>query len=170
MVTKLLNFLNLTLEKNNNRSQTTTKNSNKKSRVKNFDEKVIECLQNLSCITSKILSKIDKLTEKHKNCGANPAQTTFTSVTQAKNSFVIIPNKATVQELEVKIDQLEQDALSKIIMVQGVSIDSLLENNLQDTKYNKTGIKSAITSEIDSFITQMFAENDNRAFNCWPRT
>ena len=45
-------------------------------------------------------------------------------------------------------------------MVQGVSIDSLLENNLQDMKYNMSGIKSAITSEIDSFITQTFAEND----------
>ena len=45
-------------------------------------------------------------------------------------------------------------------MVQGVSIDSLLENNLQDMKYNKSGIKSAITSEIDSFNTQTFAEND----------
>ena len=45
-------------------------------------------------------------------------------------------------------------------MVQGVSIDSLLENNLQDMKYNKSGIKSAMTNEIDAFITQMFAEND----------
>ena len=40
---------------------------------------------------------------------------------------MIIPNKATVQKLEVKIDQVEQDALSKTIMVQGVSVDSLLE-------------------------------------------
>ena len=45
-------------------------------------------------------------------------------------------------------------------MVQGVSIDSLLENNLQDMKYNICGIKSAVTSEIDSLITQTFAEND----------
>ena len=37
---------------------------------------------------------------------------------------------------------------------------SLLENNLQDVKYNMSGIKSAITSEIGSFITQTFAEND----------
>ena len=36
---------------------------------------------------------------------------------------------------------MEQDALSKIIMVQGVSIDSLLENNLQDMKYNMSAIK-----------------------------
>ena len=55
---------------------------------------------------------------------------------------------------------MEQDALSKTIMVQGVSIDSLLENNLQDMKYNMFGIKSAITREIDLFITQTFAEND----------
>ena len=55
---------------------------------------------------------------------------------------------------------MEQDALSKTIMVQGVSIDSLLENNLQDMKYNMSRIKTAITSEIDSFITQTFAEND----------
>ena len=55
---------------------------------------------------------------------------------------------------------MEQDALSITIMVQGVSTDSLLENNLQDMKYNMSGIKSAITSEIDSFITQTFAEND----------
>ena len=48
----------------------------------------------------------------------------------------------------------------KTIMVQGISIDSLLENYLQDMKYNMSGIKSAITSEIDSFITQTFAEND----------
>ena len=45
-------------------------------------------------------------------------------------------------------------------MVQGVSIDSLLENNLQDMKYNMSGIKSAVTSEIGSFIPQTFAEND----------
>ena len=55
---------------------------------------------------------------------------------------------------------MEQDALSKTIMVQGVYIDSLLENNLQDMKYNMSLIKSAITSEIDSFITQTFAQND----------
>ena len=55
---------------------------------------------------------------------------------------------------------MEEDALSKTIMVQGVSIDSLLENNLEDTKFNMSGIKSAITSEIGSLITQTFAEND----------
>ena len=54
----------------------------------------------------------------------------------------------------------QQDALSKTIMLQGVSIDSLLGNNLEDMKYNMAGIKSAITSEIDSLITQTFAEND----------
>ena len=85
--------------------------------MKNFDEKVVECLQNLSSVTSKILSKIDKLVEKHEHCGDNPAQTTFASETRHKNSFIIIPNKATVQKLEVKIDQVEQDALSKTIMV-----------------------------------------------------
>ena len=58
------------------------------------------------------------------------------------------------------MDQVEQDALSKTIMVQGVSIDSPLENNLHDMQYNMSGIKSDITSEIDSFITQTFAEND----------
>ena len=89
--------------------------------MNNFDEKVIECLQNLSCATSKILSKIDKLIEKHENCGDNPSQTTFPSVTRPKNSEIIIPNTATVQKLEGKIDQVEQDALSKTIMVQGVS-------------------------------------------------
>ena len=41
-----------------------------------------------------------------------------------------------------------------------VSIDSLLENNLQDMKYNMSRIKSAITSEIESLITQTFAKND----------
>ena len=97
---------------------------------------------------------------KHEHCGDNPAQTTFASVTRHKNSLIIIPNKATVRKLEVKIDQVEQDALSKTIVVLGVSIDSLLENNLQDVKYNMSGIKSAITSEIDSFMTQTFAEND----------
>ena len=96
-----------------------------------------------SCVTSKILSKIDKLIEKHENCGDNPAQTTFASVTQPKNSAIIIPNKTTVQKLEVKINQVD---LSKTIMVHGVSIDSLLENNLQDMKYNMSGIKSAITN------------------------
>ena len=55
---------------------------------------------------------------------------------------------------------MEQGALSKTIMVQDVSIDSTLENNLQDMKYNMSGIKSAIMSEIDSLITQTFAEND----------
>ena len=128
--------------------------------MKNFDEKVIECPQNLSCVTSKILLQIDKLTRKHVNCGNNPAQTTVASVTRPKNSSIIISNKATVHKLEVKIDQVEQDALSKTIMVQGVSIYSLLENNLQDMKYNMSGIRSVITSEIGSFITQTFAEND----------
>ena len=109
--------------------------------MKNFDEKVIECLQNLSWVTSKMLAKIDKLTEKHEHCRDNPAQTTFASVTLPKNNSIIIPNKATVQKLEVKIDQVEQDALSKTIMLQGVSIDSLLENNLQDMKYNMAVVK-----------------------------
>ena len=102
--------------------------------MNNFDEKVIEYLQNLSCITSRILLKIDKLIEKHENCGDNPAQTTFASVTRPKNSVIIIPNRATVQKLEVKIDVVENNALSKTIMVQGLSIESLLENNLQDMK------------------------------------
>ena len=62
--------------------------------------------------------------------------------------------------MEVKVDQVENNALSKTIMVQGVSIDSLLANNLQDMKYNMFGIKSAITSEISSFITQTIFEND----------
>ena len=83
----------------------------------------------------------------------HPAQTTFASVTRPIDSSIIIPQKPTVQKLQVKIDQVEQDALSKAIMVQGVSIDSLLENNLQDMKYNMSGIKSAIASEIVSFIT-----------------
>ena len=51
---------------------------------------------------------------------------------------------------------MEQDVLSKTIMLEGVSIDSLLENNLQYMKYNMAGIN---TSEIDSLITQTFAEN-----------
>ena len=112
--------------------------------MKNFDEKVVECLQNLSSVTSNILWKIDKLVEKHEHCGDNPAQITFASETRHKNSSIIIPNKATVQKLEVKIDQVEQDALSKTFMVQGVSIDALLENDLQDMKYNMSGRKSAI--------------------------
>ena len=123
-VNKGIEFLkSYTLEKNNNNgSQTTTRqNTNKKSRVKNFDEKVIEYLQTLSCITSKILSKIDKLTEKHEHCGDNTAQTIFVGVTRPKNSSIIIPNKATVKKLEVKIDQVEQHALSKTIMVKCVS-------------------------------------------------
>ena len=52
------------------------------------------------------------------------------------------------------------DALSKTIVVEDVSIDSLLENNLQDMKYNMSGIKSVFKCEIDSFITQTFSEND----------
>ena len=71
-VNKAIEFLKSNiLEKNNNGSQTTTRqntNKNKKSGVKNFDEKVIECLQALSCVISKILSKIDKLTKKHEHC------------------------------------------------------------------------------------------------------
>ena len=51
-----------------------------KSKVTNFDEKIIECLQNLSSVTFKILSKIDKLIEKHEDYGDNPAQTTFASI------------------------------------------------------------------------------------------
>ena len=81
--------------------------------MKNFDEKIIECLQNLSCVTSKILSEIDKLTKKDENCGGDPAQTTFAIVvTLPINSPMIIPNEATVQKLGVKMHQVEQDALS----------------------------------------------------------
>ena len=105
-----------------------------------------------SCVTSKILLKIDKLTNTHENCDHNNAQTTFASVTQPINSSIIIPNKATVQKLEVKIDQVEQDALSKTIMAQGLSIDSMLESNLQDMKYNMSGIKSACL-EINQSIS-----------------
>ena len=40
-----------------------------------------------------------------------------------------------------------------------IYIDYLLENNLQDMKYNMSGIKSAL--QVKSvFITQTFAEND----------
>ena len=88
-VNKAIEFLkSYTVEKNNNNiSQTTTRlNTNKKSRVKNFDEKVNECLQTLSWVTYKIFSKIDKLTEKHEHCADIPAQTTFASVTRPKNS------------------------------------------------------------------------------------
>ena len=64
------------------------------------------------------ISKVDKLIEKHEHCGDNPAQTTFASATRPKKSSIIIyPNTVTVQKLEVKIDQVEQDALSKTIMV-----------------------------------------------------
>ena len=89
-----------------------------------------------------------------------PCTNHFCQVNRTSKSSIIIPNKATVQKLEVKIDQVEKDALSKTIMVQGLSIYSLLENNLQDMKYNMSGIKSAITSEIGSFITQTLAEYD----------
>ena len=101
------------------------------------------------------------------NDNDNPAQITFASVTRPKNSSIIIPIKQLYRNWKSKsikwkntIRGTKQYALSKTIMVQGVSIDSLLENNLQDMKYNMSGIKSAITSEIDSFVTQTFAEND----------
>ena len=103
-------------------------------------------------------SLIDKLTKKHEKCGDNPAPTTFASITWPIINSIIRPNKATVQKLEVKIDQVEQDALSKTIKGQGVSVDSLLENNLQDMKYNMSGMKSAVASEIGLFITQTFAK------------
>ena len=90
-----------------------------------------------------------KLQKNHENCGGEPAHTTFDSETSPINSAITIPNKATEHKLKVKIDQVEQDKLSKTIMVQGVSVDSLLENNFQDMKYNMSGIKSARTSEIN---------------------
>ena len=96
-INKAIKFLkSYTLEKkNNNRSQTITRNnSNKKSKVMNFEDKVIECLQNCSSVTSKIVSKIDKLIEKYEHCGDNPTQTTFARETRPKNSSIIIPNKA----------------------------------------------------------------------------
>ena len=48
---------------------------------------------------------------------------------------------------------MEQDVLSKTIMVQSVAIDSLSENNLWDMKYSMSGIKFAIAIEIGSFFT-----------------
>ena len=54
--------------------------------------------------------------------------------------------------MEVKIDQVEEDAFSKTIMLQGVCIDSLLENNLQDMKDNMAGINSAMTNDRNWFV------------------
>ena len=137
-VNKMIEFLKSpTLGKNNkNGSPAITRNSNKQFIVKNYDNKLIECLQSPLCVPSKILSEMEKLKNKHEKCGDNPPHTTFASVTGPINTAITIPNKATVQKQEVKIDQVEQDALSKTIVIQGVFIDSLLENNLQDTKYN----------------------------------
>ena len=161
-VNKAIQFLKShTLEKNNNKSPATTRSNLKKvTKVKNYDDKVIECLESLSCITSKLLLEMEKMDKKHNNCGGERTQSTYANVTRPQNSTITIPNKATVQKLEGKIDQVEQDALSKTVMIQGVSIDSLLENNLQDSKYNTSVIQSAIVSEINSFIPQTITEND----------
>ena len=68
---------------------------------------------------------IEKLQNNQENCVSEPVLTTYASVAWPINTAIIMPNKATVHKLEVKIDQVEQDALSKTIMVHGVSIDSL---------------------------------------------
>ena len=140
--------------------------------MKNYENKFIECRQSISCLTSKILSEIEKLQNNHENCSGEPAHTTFASVTRPIKSRIIISNKTRVQKLKVKIDHVEQDALSKTIIVQCVSnsIDSLLENNFQDMEYSISGIKSAITNEINSFITQTLSENDITELSVFGRT
>ena len=111
-----------TLGKNNkNWSPAATRGS--KSKVKNYENKFIGCLQSISYLTSNILSEIDQLQKNHENCRGEPAHTTVASVKRPINRAITRPNKATVDKLEVKIDQVEQDALSKTIMVQGASID-----------------------------------------------
>ena len=56
--------------------------------VKNYDNKLIECLQSLSCVTSKILSAMEKLEKKHEKCGIEPAHTTVASVTGPINTAI----------------------------------------------------------------------------------
>ena len=86
----------------------------------------------------------------HTTCGGEPAHTTcggepahhFCQCNRPLNNLDTLPNKAIVHKLEV--DQVEEDALFKTIIVPGASIDSLGENNFQDSKYNMSKIQSEI--------------------------
>ena len=55
---------------------------------------------------------------------------------------------------------MEQNSLSKTVMIKGISVENLLENCLQDSKYNVIDIKTAIIAEINSFVSQPLSEND----------
>ena len=44
---------------------------------------------------------------------------------------------------------MEQDSLSKTAMIHGISFENLLENHLQDSKYNVPDIKSAKVQLFD---------------------
>ena len=135
-VNKMFKFLKFNIPGKNDKIGSPAATRGWKSKGINYENKFIECLQSISWLTFKILSETEKLQKNHENCTSEPAHTTFGRVTRPINSAIIVPNKATVKKLEVKIFQVEQDALLKTIMVQGVSADSLIENNLNDMKYN----------------------------------
>ena len=75
----------------------------------NYENKLIECLQSISCVTSKILLEIE-IEKNHVDCGGEPAHITFVSLTRPINTAITIPNNATVQNSKLKIYQVEQDA------------------------------------------------------------
>ena len=54
---------------------------------------------------------------------------------------------------------------SKTVMIQGISVENLLENHVQDSKYNVPDIKTAIIVEINSFVSQLLPENDITGIN-----
>ena len=64
-----------------NGSPVQTRNTNKQFRVINYENKFIEWLQSISCLTSKILLQITTLQKKRENCGGEPERTTFATVT-----------------------------------------------------------------------------------------
>ena len=63
-----------------NGSPANTRNSNSLSKVMNYENKLIECFLSNSCLTSKILSEIEKLQNNQENCGSEPVLTTYASV------------------------------------------------------------------------------------------
>ena len=80
------------------------------------------------------------------------AQASFAVPIQSQTNSIIPVALMVLGKLEIKMDQLEQDSLSKTMMIRGIlGGDNLPQNHLQDSKYNMLRIKAYVVDEINSY-------------------
>lgn len=164
----------------------------KKSSTDTFFHKMIEYLDQIYSLNTKLIDKIDELTnENHElrksfhdistkksfaaavSTGAVSPGRTHSSASQI--SHATQPNHPTslppeLQKISSKVDQLEQDALSNIIMLQGESIDHILsdyakttavssnENDERIAKSQPTALKLSVRDLLRPHVAEIAEE------------